>query len=133
MASPTEVKLWLNLKWDVPEGECWIWQGAVHKKSGTGVIGLPGRKTGKVHRVMYELAYEVKLTPADTVLHLCDFPRCAYPEHLLRGNSTDNRVDMAIKQRGRFKELSDDYARFLYRVLQERFEGEQKIPSQYTK
>lgn len=47
---------------------------------------------------------------------------CANPEHLLRGNHADNRVDMAVKCRGRFKGLSDKYARFLYEKLKRRFE-----------
>jgi hypothetical protein len=119
---PLEVKLWLGLNWDVPEGDCWVWKGAKSKsRGGHGVIGL-AEGTFYVHRVVYEVVYGVKLTPADTILHLCDNPTCANPEHLLRGNEVDNRVDMAVKFRGRFKNLSDNYARFLYEKLKRRFE-----------
>jgi len=81
----------------------------------------------KVHRVIYSLVYEVSLKPHDTVLHLCDNRACANPAHLLRGNNTDNRVDMAVKGRGRFKDLSDNYARFLYEKLKQRFEGSNEM------
>jgi hypothetical protein len=119
---PLEVKLWLGLEWDVPEGECWVWKGAKAKRGGPyGIIGT-AEGTFKVHRVVYEYVYGVKLTKADTILHLCDNPACANPEHLLRGNHVDNRVDMVVKTRGRFKDLSDNYARFLYEKLKRRFE-----------
>lgn len=118
--TPLEIRLWLHLKWDVPAGACWKWSGALDKQ-GYGVIGV-GKRTCKVHRVVYELVFKRKLKPHDTILHLCDEPACANPEHLLRGNSTDNTVDMAIKCRGRFQALSDNYARFLYEALKQRFE-----------
>ena len=118
--TPIEIRLWLGLKWDVPEGECWIWQGA-KDKAGYGMMQGTS-KVQKVHRVVYEVVYGVKLSPSDSILHLCDNPPCANPDHLLRGNDVDNRVDMTVKCRGRFKGLSDNYARFLYEKLKKRFE-----------
>ncbi len=117
---PLEVRLWLGLEWDVPDGECWLWKFATDKW-GYGAMQANG-KTQKVHRVVYGLVYGKKLKPSDTILHSCDNPACANPAHLLRGNHVDNRVDMAIKARGRFKGLSDNYARFLYEKLKQRFE-----------
>lgn len=118
---PVEVRLWLGLEWDVPEGACWNWKFARDKKNGYGVMQADG-KVKKVHRVMYEVVHGKKLKPSDTILHLCDNPSCANPDHLFCGTHTDNMVDMAVKKRGRFKGLSDSYARFLYEKLKLRFE-----------
>lgn len=114
-----EVRLWLGLKWDVPDGQCWLWMGATHR--GYGYV-QGNERVQKVHRLVYELVHKVKLKPEDTILHLCDTTRCANPDHLFRGNHQDNMVDMAIKCRGRFKGMSDNYARFLYEKLKQRFE-----------
>jgi len=122
---PLEMTLWHGLEWDVPEDDCWVWQGALDNQ-GYGMVSMRRpegkRQVMRVHRAIYELVYDKPLTRADTILHLCDNPACANPAHLLRGNSVDNRVDMAVKCRGRFKGLSDNYARFLYEKLKQRFE-----------
>lgn len=118
---PIEIRLWLGLDWDKPDGECWIWKRAIDAQ-GYGAIGN-GRGTAKVHRVVYEIAYGVQLGPEDTILHLCDNRACVNPDHLLCGNRFDNEIDQKIKLRGRFQGLSDSYARFLYEKLKRRFEG----------
>lgn len=120
---PLEVKLWLGLDWDRPIEECWIWKKAKDKK-GYGAIGHEG-KVLKTHRVVYELAHNLTLGPEDSILHLCDNRACANPSHLLRGNHTDNEVDQAVKLRGRFKVMSESYARFLYEKLKQRFENDE--------
>jgi hypothetical protein len=117
------LRLWLGLAWRVKRGQCWLWTKA-KDKNGYGAVGHDGRIL-KVHRAVYELAYGVQLTEADTILHLCHTKACANPDHLLRGNSTDNHVDNVVNLRGRFQSMSDDYARFLYRELRHRFEGKQ--------
>lgn len=92
-------------------------------------MGIPSikgkaKKTGKVHRLVYEFAYDLKLNPGEPILHLCDNRRCANPSHLLRGKAIDNQTDRYLKLEGRFKGLSDNYARFLYEKLKLRFEGD---------
>lgn len=123
--SPLEVKLWLGLNWNVASGRCWEWTKAIGK-DGYGAIGHDGRVL-KVHRAVYAIAYGVSLSAADTILHLCHNKKCANPDHLLRGNATDNQIDNVVNLRGRFSSMSDDYAHFLYRELKRRFEGEQPL------
>jgi hypothetical protein len=126
MEMTIEIRLWLGLDWDKPDDQCWVWTRGLDKH-GYGALGYiypdGTKKTHKVHRLMYELAYGVELFPGESILHLCDNKACANPNHLLRGNSTDNRIDQAVKSVGMFKGISDSYARFLYEKLKRRFEG----------
>jgi hypothetical protein len=60
--------------------ECWIW---IRSKvtGGYGSIVING-KTKRAHRVSYELAYGVKLTPDQFLHHVCRNKDCVNPEHL---------------------------------------------------
>lgn len=79
-----------------PEG-CWLWTGAINEK-GYGVVGLPGGRTTKAHRVAYEIQFG-PFDPARCVLHRCDTPACVRPDHLFLGSRADNNQDM--RQKGR--------------------------------
>jgi HNH endonuclease len=62
---------------------CWVWHGAICKKTGYGKVGL-GRRSdgvGLVHRVVYELL--VGPVPDGLDLdHLCRNRACCNPDHL---------------------------------------------------
>ncbi len=74
---------------------CWIWMGGNCR--GYGHIKVKG-KTKKTHRVAWELAYG-PIPEGLFVLHHCDVPPCANPDHLFLGTHTDNMRDMIAKGR----------------------------------
>lgn len=76
-------------------GECWLWKGAV-AKSGYGVVNW-GEGARTIHRTIYEM--DVGEINGLWVLHKCDNPLCANPEHLFLGTHDDNMADMAKKGR----------------------------------
>lgn len=78
---------------------CWLWTGSRKKRNSYGNIGVGG-KTQSVHRVAYELTYNVKVGNLN-VLHKCDIPNCVRPEHLFLGTQEDNIRDMVQKARQR--------------------------------
>jgi hypothetical protein len=60
---------------------CWLWLGAIDKKSGYGVFNVQGGRTKKVHRLAYELM--IGAPPQGMSLdHLCRVRHCVNPEHL---------------------------------------------------
>lgn len=89
-----------------PDGDCWEWRGAL--VYGYGQIKRPKHeddRTDYVHRVAYELAYDVDLGRAREthvlVLHRCDNRRCVNPAHLFLGDDRVNNHDMRNKGRWR--------------------------------
>lgn len=73
-------------------GECWLWNG--------GRTGLGYGRVGEeyVHRLVY--AQEVGPIPeGHGVLHRCDNPPCARPDHLFTGTQADNIRDALAKGR----------------------------------
>ena len=94
--TPVEKRL-MNKIFYSPDG-CWYWLGAVTR--GYGMIYLD-RKDGKTsidysHRVSYEL-FVGGVPYGMHVLHHCDNPLCANPNHLFIGTNRDN-VDDKIKK-----------------------------------
>lgn len=75
--------------------ECWLWTGS-KSQQGYGQIILNKRRVF-VHRLSFVLAGNV-LPPELHVLHKCDNPLCARPDHLFSGTQADNMAD-AIKKR----------------------------------
>ena len=61
-------------------GDCWVWTGAIDKRSGYGRIQEDGR-TAYVHRSVYEEL--VGLIPVGMhVDHMCTNRACCNPDHL---------------------------------------------------
>lgn len=87
-----------------------IWTG---NTNGVGYGLLYDRDTGKK-----ELAHRVAIRlvegwyPDDTVMHLCDNPRCVEYEHLTVGSPVANAREMALKGRSRnqWRQLTPEQA-----------------------
>lgn len=88
--------------------ECWPWQERSRNEHGYGIfhVGAMG-KVQKAHRVAYELATGVKLTPEVKIRHSCDNPPCCNPAHLLPGTQADNLADMHRRGRRRYTRRLD--------------------------
>lgn len=85
-----------------PKGQCWLWKGGSHTKSGYGIFTI--YRCGKriallAHRVAYLLT-----TGNDPsmmlVCHHCDNPPCCNTEDFFLGTTADNFADMRNKGRG---------------------------------
>ena len=76
---------------------CWEWQSG-KDPNGYGRIGVDGTPM-LAHRLSYEFAHGVKLTPAQHVLHKCDNPSCVRPSHLMMGDHAANMADKMTKGR----------------------------------
>lgn len=81
------------------EAGCWLWAGAVGKW-GYGETGYRSTNV-RVHRKLFELVNDQKLTRWQLVCHRCDTPRCIRPSHLFLGTPADNIKDSADKKRHR--------------------------------
>jgi hypothetical protein len=98
---PTEAadRFWRKLDKDGPVHpvlgtQCWVWTASLVGRYGGFVIG--GRLT-KAHRVAWALTHD---DPGSMhVLHRCDNPLCARPDHLFVGTQLDNVRDMDAKGR----------------------------------
>lgn len=77
---------------------CLVFTGYRDQK-GYGRIGDNDRVVRLAHRVAYELAYAIKLTSEQCVLHRCDNSSCCNPNHLFLGTRADNNEDMRMKGR----------------------------------
>ena len=80
-------------------GQCWEWTGSKDKK-GYGRINV-GNKPMLVHRAFFECV-SGPLKEGDHVLHRCDNPSCARPEHLFVGDHLMNMQDKSRKKRHRY-------------------------------
>jgi hypothetical protein len=78
------------------ERGCWVWQ-AGRDPEGYGEFWLAGRGT-RAHRAA--LVLFLGLDPGGSlVMHSCDNPSCARPEHLVPGTQKDNIQDSLRKGR----------------------------------
>lgn len=82
----------------VTDGDCLVWPGA-RFGNGYGEVKF-NRRLWPVHRLVYTLAVG-PIPVGMQVLHRCDRPLCAKPEHLFLGTQKDNVNDMMAKGRGR--------------------------------
>lgn len=76
-------------------GECWIWT-ARKTPQGYGRFSLYG-----VNKLAHRVAFELFKGPIGglQVLHRCDNPSCANPDHLWLGTNADNMADKVVKGR----------------------------------
>jgi hypothetical protein len=83
---------------DIQREGCWKWKTA----TGRWGYGLFTHEKVQilVHRFVWELV-NGPVPPGMCVLHRCDNPPCARPDHLFLGTKKDNSRDMAAKGRGR--------------------------------
>lgn len=80
-----------------PDAECWEWTGG-RDVNGYGRMGV-GEKPLLVHRLSFEFAHGITLTPKQHVMHKCDNPSCVRPSHLSLGTHADNMADKMAKGR----------------------------------
>jgi hypothetical protein len=101
---------------------CWEWRGS-KLKFGYGAAWHLGRASG-AHRVAWRLAHG-PIPDGLYVLHRCDNPACARPDHLFLGTHADNMADMARKGRQRRGEanLSSRLSVNAVRAIRRRYEG----------
>lgn len=67
---------------------CWLWTGRLDRY-GYAQIKFGGRQP-LVHRLAYEDAHGVRLTPDVTIDHLCNVRNCVNPEHLEPCSHSEN-------------------------------------------
>lgn len=79
--------------------DCWEWQGGTNN-IGYGMI-RDENKMRTTHRVSYEEHNQTKIPSNLVVMHGCDNPLCANPNHLRLGTRSDNTQDMLAKGRGK--------------------------------
>jgi len=96
-----EERFWRNVN---KSDGCWEWTGK-SKIDGYGIIGLGGRKTGKIlaHRLSW-IIHHGPIPDGDgyhgtVIMHTCDNRGCVNPGHLFRGTQADNIRDMDSKGR----------------------------------
>lgn len=81
-------------------GGCWEWKGTKNEY-GYGIFLLPGEKSSRAHRVMYERV-NGPIPNNLVVMHICDNPSCVNPDHLRLGTKADNNKDRIEKRRGKY-------------------------------
>jgi len=93
-ARPLEIRFWKKVRMTAT---CWLWT-AKKTLHGYGQIRV-GHKLVSAHRVAWELAQGVPVSPDMCVLHTCDTRLCVRPDHLYLGTHKDNVKDR--QDRGR--------------------------------
>lgn len=83
------------------ESGCLLWRGSVHTKGYAQTVYR--LRTVRVHRKVYELVNNVKLTPDVLVCHRCDVRNCIEPNHMWLGSNDDNQLDAWLKGRKRMQ------------------------------
>lgn len=82
---------------DKTDSGCWIWTGP-KDPDGYGKTWWQGAANRRVHRVVYtNMIGPIK--DGYHILHKCDNPSCANPDHLWQGTHLENMQD--AKQKGR--------------------------------
>lgn len=78
-----------------PVSGCWEWNGSLFE---TGYGRMMALGEVAAHRVSYRL-YKGEIKEGQMVLHKCDNPKCVNPDHLFKGNGSDNIKDCVKKGR----------------------------------
>lgn len=79
------------------KSDCWEWRGWVNG-NGYGVI-RHGKKSYRIHRLMWEWANDMAIPVGLQVMHSCDNRMCGNPDHLSVGTASDNMRDAHAKGR----------------------------------
>ncbi len=79
-------------------GDCWIWKGARHRRTGYGCARGPDGSQTQAHRVAFLLTKGPIPTGA-LVRHTCDVRLCVKPDHLLSGTHSENMRDRDERDR----------------------------------
>lgn len=82
-------------------GPCWLWTGAIAKKTGYGKVAVPtehGSQHTNIHRVAWTL-WRGPIPVRIKVCHHCDIKHCGSPDHLFLGTQKQNMEDMVEKGR----------------------------------
>ncbi len=87
---------WLLSILEKKRNGCWVWSRSCNT-FGYGQV-WNGNRLVVVHRVAYEL-FVGEIPAGLKVLHKCDNPPCANPDHLFIGTQSDNLYDMSRKGR----------------------------------
>jgi len=96
MKKTPEERFWEKVDKSGGPDACWPWKaGTVH---GYGQFALADGRSGRAHRVAYELV-KGPIPAGLDVLHDCDFPPCCNASHLWPGTQLDNRRDCVAKGR----------------------------------
>lgn len=77
---------------------CWLWTGAIYKKSCYGMFSPIKGSTMPAHRFAWQLAHGTLPEGLD-ICHTCDVRRCVRLEHLFPGTRQDNMQDCVTKGR----------------------------------
>ena len=91
--SNTPEKFWSHVD---KTAECWTWTGYIDQ-TGYGSISWKGKPV-QAHRLAWFLTYG-DIPNGLFVLHKCDNPKCANPNHLFLGTNADNQRDKVNKGR----------------------------------
>ena len=91
----------------IPECGCWLWKFS-KSTSGYGMIRDRGKGV-QIHRLSYEL-HNGPIPVGMDVMHLCDTPSCANPDHLKLGTRFENNRDRFNKRRC-YSKLSHEQVR----------------------
>lgn len=94
----------LRLSYQDEDG-CWIYLGQVSKTSGYGKINIYDRKrkrkiTHSVHRVAYEVFYDMPIPDGHTIDHDCEKKLCIHPNCLQAMTQLDNNRKWLDRRRG---------------------------------
>jgi hypothetical protein len=78
---------------------CWKWTGhKVYGGYGSLFCGITGKGNISAHRASW-MIFKGEIPKGLWVLHKCDNPECANPDHLFLGTCQDNVADMIKKGR----------------------------------
>ncbi len=104
----------------LPEGGCWLWQGAKAGAGGYPVIRSSEGKQTRVSRIMLELSGRARPSESHVACHTCDTPACVNPQHLFWGTNRENTQDAGRK--GRLKAPTGAHLEKLKELTRQRWE-----------
>lgn len=88
-----KARFWTYVNITTNPDECWNWlrpSTSIHPYPRYSSGFRKSQRTSDIHRLAYEYTYG---KPTKWVLHKCDNPRCANPNHLYEGTAKNNAQD----------------------------------------